>query len=65
MRKIMDDTYQQWWKTRKRVIMSMRENEQTLAGSWKSLMSTVNKQGWFEYNYEVQRAADVELIRAG
>jgi hypothetical protein len=46
----MDDAYQPWWKNEKRIIMSMRGKEQPLAGSWKSLRSTGNKQGWFEYN---------------
>ena len=60
--KIMAEAYQLWWQNEKRIIMSMRGSEQTLPGRWKSLVSTGNKQGWFEYNYEVQRVVGVEII---
>src|SRR5215213_10849507 len=42
--------------------MNTGHGGQMLAGRWNVLISTGNKQGWFEYDYEGQGAADI-LIR--
>ena len=37
-------------------------NGQSLAGRWNALISTGTKHGGFEYNYEGQRTAGVDII---